>query len=849
MPKRGFSLTVPRGFVALVLLGILAACGGGGGGGVTPPGGQLPNPTPSPTPTPLPSPTMSVGTSGTPVPAPSATALSEILTGGNAAYPYIEALATTIATPPPPSGNVAIVGVIQIASTNTLTISTSGTTNNAALFMGTNFALPSTLTVSFTSQTLIDSPRGASDLTVGTPIIAAGQISQGTTLNASAISPITSSTVTAGFSRRAASLRLISVARGGPPSQEDNRNSERVRPMGTSGSDDITFSESKGIPGINNTYAISYSLGKCATISLSTTAVAGLGVKYSWPMAIQAGESAPITIGGTGTVSLTAQPITPPPTSPNFVISDGLALTLSGTISYSCGLSIQYSFGSAQVGLALAINDNIPAQFGTTATTLDAGTLLSAGNGNVVCLQIAPLPDWYSVSALSAAPSLQVCPRATLDDGGLKFASFTGSSATVLSTPMPLSPSSSLTIDPNGNPYSITGAGLAYQYSQQAGLDVQLLLFGQTVASAPLDAPAVPMAPPADMSSLSWSLDAASPSPTPTPSPSSSPTSTPASSALFVGIGYSQNQNSSNAIAEYASPFSGQPTLMIGNNGLEPNSIAFDAHGNLFVVTQECYPYVAAGNGCISEYAPPYNAAPFQRITAGSCATYGSYNPGQIAFDSSGDLFVTDTYAGCIEKYFPPYSGAPSVIVSGGIGSMVVDANGDVLATLAGLGTLVKYAPPYSSPPATIDSSPCDDWLALDPVGNVWVADPPNLCSPARVLEFSPPYTSGPSVSITNGVINPFAFAFDNSGDLFLMNRTTPGNVVEYAPPYTAPPFTISSGISTPAAIDVDVAGNLFVLNQGNGNVTVYQRPYTGPPWAIINSSTGVPVSIGVCCH
>ncbi|MBV8489755.1 MAG: hypothetical protein JO199_04420 [Candidatus Eremiobacteraeota bacterium] len=85
--------------------------------------------------------------------------------------------------------------------------------------------------------------------------------------------------------------------------------------------------------------------------------------------------------------------------------------------------------------------------------------------------------------------------------------------------------------------------------------------------------------------------------------------------------------------------------------------------------------------------------------------------------------------------------------------------------------------------------------------------------------------------TITIGVHQPQALAFDGARNLYVANGSAPGSVTVYASGATTPSRTISTGGELPAALAFDVSGNLFIGT--DASVQRFPRAGTAPDMRI----------------
>lgn len=300
-----------------------------------------------------------------------------------------------------------------------------------------------------------------------------------------------------------------------------------------------------------------------------------------------------------------------------------------------------------------------------------------------------------------------------------------------------------------------------------------------------------------------------------------------------------------NRILEYKAPFASgmNASIVLGQPGFAtnahaatqsglyiPQSLAFDSSGNLWVAD--------SFNDRVVEFDAPFSdgmqastVLGQSNFTSTATATTrsGMYVPTEVGFDKAGDLWVADLYNNRILEFAPPFQdGAQASRVLG-----QSDFVSDLFGGQAGL-----YEPMS---------------VAFDPSGNLWTADRGNN----RVVEYKAPISTGENASIAigqpsltlskpgggaSGLSTPTDAVFDSSGDLWVSD-TLNSRILEFTSPFTTgmnatlaigqpslstdSPNVSQKGIAYPSQIAFDPSGDLWVADTGNARVLEFVPPFT----------------------
>jgi sugar lactone lactonase YvrE len=339
-----------------------------------------------------------------------------------------------------------------------------------------------------------------------------------------------------------------------------------------------------------------------------------------------------------------------------------------------------------------------------------------------------------------------------------------------------------------------------------------------------------------------------------------------------------------------ASTVMGQSNFNSGSHGLSqstfsiPYNVAFDSSGNLWVAD--------ASNGRVLEFVPPLTNGEKASIVLGQvnftayscgagqsamCTSYG------LAFDSSGNLWVSDPGGDRVLQFSPPFTsnekasiviGQPNFISSGYSAAtaaslnnprgIAIDSSGNLWVADFGFNRVLKYAPPFSNNESasvvlgqrnsTGNFTSTTRWglnnpngITFDSSGSLWVADAGNN----RVLRFDSPFSVGENASVVLGqrsytssyssslanqsnLNTPYGVAFDSGGNLWVADRIN-NRVLEFTPSFSngknatvvlgqsgfqsSAAATTASGLSSPDGLAADKSGNMWVADTENNRV------------------------------
>jgi hypothetical protein len=241
------------------------------------------------------------------------------------------------------------------------------------------------------------------------------------------------------------------------------------------------------------------------------------------------------------------------------------------------------------------------------------------------------------------------------------------------------------------------------------------------------------------------------------------------------------------------------------------NAIAFDPADGAFVVTSGA----VFGKLSVNVYRPPYSSV---SVPAVSFSPSALSHPRQVAWDGSGNVWLSDDAANRVYEFRAPFS-------------------------------------PSSVPAAENALATQPVGLAIDPeAGLMFVGDVggSSACAKTscRVDVVRAPYTGAPVVTLALGDSTPAALAVDEMGRLFVgfESGSSKGLIKVYVPPFAtgeSAAYTLDAG-GPINSLAFDSNQNLYAQLHDTGGVVVFDGPISGSA-STPSASLGCPHGVAKC--
>ncbi|MEY2563143.1 MAG: hypothetical protein QOH88_1336 [Verrucomicrobiota bacterium] len=218
----------------------------------------------------------------------------------------------------------------------------------------------------------------------------------------------------------------------------------------------------------------------------------------------------------------------------------------------------------------------------------------------------------------------------------------------------------------------------------------------------------------------------------------------------------------------------------------------------------------AAGNLFVAERS---SVSKFTTDGTKSTLPAGLKNPLGLTFDAKGNLFVSDIETDSIYKFAP--DGKKSTFAPG-IHSfgMACDSSGNLFVSHE--NSIFKFTPAGKKSTFVSGLGNAID-LAFDEAGNLFVVEQAIVgnAKGRSILKFSP---DGTKSTFASGLDNPSDVATDKGGNFYVTDVTAPDAsthaILKFSPDGTKSTFTSAAGAARGSGLAVDSSGNVYLASE-----------------------------------
>ncbi|MFC5471830.1 S-layer homology domain-containing protein [Cohnella suwonensis] len=281
-----------------------------------------------------------------------------------------------------------------------------------------------------------------------------------------------------------------------------------------------------------------------------------------------------------------------------------------------------------------------------------------------------------------------------------------------------------------------------------------------------------------------------------------------------------------------------------------PNGVAVDSNGNVYVSDRNNHRIQKLTDGVWSEWGAKVEDSGNPGIPASGSGLGQFYYPGGVAVDSSGNVYVADSYNNRIQKLtLSPIPGIPDAWSSLGLGTgsglgqfnspsgVAVDSNGDVyvadqsnhriqkLTVLT--GNWIEWGKSGGGYGSGLGEFTYPSGVAVDSNSNVYVADWYNNRI-QKLTESTGDWSQlGGSGSGLGGFNQPQGVAVDSSGNVYVadtgnhrIQKLTVSTSEWSQWGYIGPTYgSVPGEFYNPSGVAVDSSGNMYVADAGRDRI------------------------------
>jgi len=216
----------------------------------------------------------------------------------------------------------------------------------------------------------------------------------------------------------------------------------------------------------------------------------------------------------------------------------------------------------------------------------------------------------------------------------------------------------------------------------------------------------------------------------------------------------------------------------------------------------------------------------------------GLNDPGGLAVDQAGNIYIAGGVGGNVLKETPSSTGYVESVVVSGLGEAIavaVDSSGDVYVCDGSHDVVYKMLPFGTIYIQTTVAAnlPAPEWVSVDASGNVYVSMNNDGAGTGTVVMYTPSGNGYTSHVIASGLNGPFGTAEDASGDVFIADSDNNRVLVEILSGSTYKQSVVASGLNFPIGVKVDGNGNVYIADSNNDRI-LKETPFFGYEQSVV---------------
>jgi len=239
---------------------------------------------------------------------------------------------------------------------------------------------------------------------------------------------------------------------------------------------------------------------------------------------------------------------------------------------------------------------------------------------------------------------------------------------------------------------------------------------------------------------------------------------------------------------------------------------------------QADFVYVTLGNNTVVRYDVSLGSSGAVAASAFTFASTNLNDPNGLAFDAAGNLYVANNGSSLVSVF----NSSGASVASLGAGNLerpngiAFDAAGNLYVANAdgepGLSNTIKKFTTAGALLATLTNVINPNGLAFNSTGSLYAANTYPTANNVSIFNASGVFTG--TLGSSSDLDAPSGLAFDRDGNLHVSNflgnsivtYDTSGNVVS----------SISGNLASPRGLAFDSAGNLYATNQGDNTISKF---------------------------